>query len=126
MLVKASANGKNLLESGSFHSIINPLAASEPLKLVYDGLAISIETVILPESESNKQGVNAYLRNGEVFFVHKVIVPIMNEAVGLVIPAEIGKKSNGLKLFLAWHSFIRKIGDNQISVITNFSLYEGA
>ncbi len=126
MLVKASANGKTLLESGCFHSIINPLATSEPLKLVYDGLAISIETVILPESESNKQGVNAYLRNGEVFFIHKVIVPIMNEAVGLVIPAEIGKKSNGLKLFLAWHSFIRKIGENQISVITNFSLYEGA
>ncbi|EOJ0049851.1 MULTISPECIES: hypothetical protein [Enterobacter cloacae complex] len=126
MLVKASADGKTLLQSGSFHSIINPLVPSEPLKLVYDGLTIFITTKILPESESNKQGVDAFVKNGEVFFVHRVIVPIMNEAVGLVIPAEIGKKSNGLKLFLAWHSFIRKIGENQISVITNFSLYEGA
>lgn len=125
MLVKASANGKTLLQSGSFHSIINPLESSEPLKLIYDGLTISITTKILPESESSKQGVEAYIKNGEVYFVHRVIVPIMNEAVGLVIPAEIGKKSNGKKLFLAWHSNIREIGQNQISVIVNFSLYEG-
>ncbi len=126
MLVKASANGKTLIESGSFHNVIDPRVTYEPIKLVYDGLKFTINTIILPESESSQQGVHAHVNNGEIHFTHRVIVPIMNESVGLVIPAEIGKKSNGLKLFLAWHSFIRRIGDNQISVITNFSLYEGA
>lgn len=126
MKIKASANGKTLIESGSFHSIIDPRVSYEPVTFVFDGLKFTIKTIILPESESSKQGVEAHVDRGEIHFTHKVIIPYMNEAVGLVIPAEIGKKSNGLKLFLAWHSFIRKISEGQISVITNFSLYEGA
>lgn len=125
MRISASANGKTLIESGSFHLIMDPRLPSDGIRFVFDGLKFNIKTIIIPENESSNQGVSAEVNNGEVRFTHKVIIPFMAEPVGLVIPAEIGRKANGARLFLAWYSIIKKLSDSQVSIITNYSLYEG-
>lgn len=122
MLVTAKAQGRKLIESGTFH-VEYEVASTSGLTLAYSGLKIIVKTKIVTDIENENLSVR--VEGNDVIFDHVTVVPPYGAPVGLIVPSEIGEQSNGLKIFFSWFSHIVTSKNGNSTVITSYSLYEG-
>ncbi|WP_112197819.1 hypothetical protein [Rahnella sp. NRRL B-41462] len=123
MLVLATSNKKILIESGTFNAEVDTNSEAT-LKLVYAGLNIYIITNILPDSHTENEGLSVSVEGNSITFKHSAPLQAFGAPCGLIIPNEVGTKSNGKKIYISWLSFFQKTANNRMVVATMYSLYE--
>ncbi|WP_262214953.1 hypothetical protein [Serratia liquefaciens] len=124
MLITATGNGKKLVESATFHFVCGD--DGQGLKLNYGGLDVIIVTNVLADEKEVKTGLSVEVNNNSITFTHNLIKSPFGSPSGLIVPHEIGTKSDGGRIYITWLTFIQKTATDQTVMITTYSLYEDA
>ncbi|WNI51498.1 MULTISPECIES: hypothetical protein [Enterobacter] len=132
MKISVVSDGKILVESGVFNSIVAANNESQ-IRFNYDGLYIKflINTYIDPPANippyplPNFQGM---VENGEVVLRQPVRCNdssgVTNGYAGMLVPLEVGVKHDGKKIYMSWSiNIIRAIGGALVAT-THYSFYE--
>lgn len=132
MNIPVVSDGRKLIESGIFNSMFNASNESQ-LQFLHDGLVVKLLINVHFDPPPNLPPLPlpnflAAVENGEVILRQPVRgnenSGVASGFASMVVPLEIGVKTNGKKIYMSWAIGISRSIGGQLVAATHYSFYE--